>query len=137
MRSSRETILLNALCVILVLMAGFTRLALYGRTFTVNSLILVFFTAAILIWGGQLKRRLLQPHVRKYLIVTAGMMLFWMVLRTVKYEFLPKGHITARYVWYFYYIPMILVPLLFIFRKESPAGRTMCMAPFIMWWRDG
>lgn len=133
MRSSRETILLNALCVILVLMAGFTRLALYERSFTPNSLILVYFTAAILIWGGQLKRRLLQPHVRKYLIVTAGMMLLWMVLRTVKYEFLPKGHITARYVWYFYYIPMILVPLLF-FLSVLYIGRPYDK-PISHWWK--
>lgn len=42
----------------------------------------------------------------------ACMMIFWMALRTIKYEFLPYGAFATRYAWYLYYIPLIFIPLL-------------------------
>lgn len=117
MRSSRETKILNIVCVLLVLLAGTVRLWLqnFGK-FGYNILILVFFTAAILIWVCQLKRRLVQSHVRRNLKWVAFLMIFWMALRTLKYEFiLPKEHFASRYAWYLFYIPLVFIPLFMFF----------------------
>lgn len=114
MQSSRETKIMNTVCTLLVLLAGIARLLLrHSQQFSYNSLIFALFTAAILIWAYQLKKRLVQSYVRRNLMGAAFLMILWMVLRTVKYEFLiPKEHAAARYVWYLYYIPLIWIPLL-------------------------
>lgn len=133
MQCSKETKILNTVCVLLVLFAGCTRLLIkHHRVFSCNGVIFALFTAAILIWICQLQRRLLQVHVRKNLTVTAGMMIFWMALRTVKYEFLSEGHFTARYAWYLYYIPLIFISLL-LFLSVLHIGRPH-NCPISRWW---
>ena len=91
MQSSRETKLLNCLSVGLVLLAGFLRLWLrHDLRCSYNSLIFVLFTAAALIWIYQLQKRILQPEVRRNLIAATVLIIVFMMLRTVKYEFLNR-----------------------------------------------
>ena len=123
MQSSNESKVLNTICVCLVLLAGITRLA--GRRtgwFSYNSIILALFTAAAAIWIFRLQKRLLQSEIRKKLILAAVMMIFWMAIRTLKYEFLPAEHFTARYAWSLYYLPMLFIPLL-MFLSVLAIGR--------------
>ena len=62
----------------------------------------------IAVWGISLHRRILQNQTRRYLAAIAGLMVLWLALRTVKYSI---HNIDAeRYLWYFYYLPMLLVP---------------------------
>ena len=123
MQCSKETKLLNTVCVLFVLLAGITRLlGRHYKSFGCNGVILAFFTAAILIWIFQIQRRLMQVHVRRNLTVAAGMMIFWMALRTVKYEFIAEGHIFTRYAWYLFYIPLIFISLL-LFLSVLHIGR--------------
>lgn len=133
MQNSRETKLLNTLCVCLVLFAGIVRLvaAHYGL-FSYNTVICALFTVTAFIWIGQLRKRLLQPAVRKNLVAVAVMIIVWMVLRTIKYDFLPETHFTVRYAWYLYYIPMILIPL-FLFFSVLYIGRPQ-NRPISRWW---
>ena len=43
-------------------------------------------------------------------------MLFWIVVKTAKYEFFPNNtDLLVRYLWYCFYIPMIMIPLIGIF----------------------
>lgn len=59
-------------------------------------------------WGISLHRRILQNQARRYLSAIAGLMVLWLTLRTVKYSI---NDIDAeRYLWYFYYLPMLLIP---------------------------
>lgn len=113
MQCSRETKVLNIMCIIFVALAGITRFISYNyEKFCHNTITLILFSSAIFIWIFQLQRRLLQVHVRRNLIGTAWMMIFWMALRNIKYDFLPDGHVTQRYAWYLYYIPLIFISLL-------------------------
>lgn len=113
MQSSRETKLLNCLSVGLVLLAGFLRLWLrHDLRCSCNSLIFVLFTAAALIWIYQLQKRILQPEVRGNLIAATVLIIVFMMLRTVKYEFLNRERTVARYVWYLYYLPQTFCALL-------------------------
>lgn len=134
MQSSRETKIFNIVCSLLVLCAGVLRL-LSERYFHFchNSVIFIFFTAALFIWICQIQRRILQTPVRRNLTIVASLMIFWMVIRTVKYELLPENHVTSRYAWYLYYIPLIFSPLL-MFLSVLYIGRPYDRL-ISSWWR--
>lgn len=66
----------------------------------------------IAVWGISLRRRILQGQTRRYLTAIAGMMVLWLTLRTVKYSM--HNIDIGRYLWYFYYLPMLLIPTLSI-----------------------
>ncbi|MGN0421752.1 MAG: hypothetical protein ACI4EY_03350 [Lachnospiraceae bacterium] len=113
MRSSKETRIANSICVALILLSGIARLFLYDiKILSYNGIICTFYTSAAFIWIFQLKRRLLQPEVRRNLILAAWMMIFWIVLRSLKYELLPDAGIATRYAWYLYYVPQTFCILL-------------------------
>lgn len=115
MQVSKETRLFNIICVVLVLLAGVIRMAAkQTKAFSYNSIIFVLFMAAAAIWIFQLQKRLLQTDVRRNLIGAVLLMIFWIAVRTIKYDFLPPNHFTARYAWYLYYLPMLFIPLLML-----------------------
>lgn len=68
-------------------------------------------------WGISLHRRILQTQTRRYLTVIAGLMVLWLTLRTVKYSI--HNIAVERYLWYFYYLPMLLIPALAVFVAMS------------------
>lgn len=62
------------------------------------------------VWAVSIHNRILQSQVRRYMIYIALLMILWMGIRTIKYEFLTdKDYI--RYFWYLYYIPILFIPL--------------------------
>ena len=68
------------------------------------------------VWFKTLMHRVVKPNIRKLLGSVAIMMLFWLFVKTVKYEFcISNTETIARYLWYSYYIPMILIPLQGVF----------------------
>ena len=66
------------------------------------------------LWGFSLDRRIIQTQALHCLRLTAALMLVWLVLRTLKYEFVT-GLTVARYIWYLYYLPMLFIPLLGVY----------------------
>lgn len=62
----------------------------------------------IAVWGVSLHHRILQNQTRHYLTAIAGLMVLWLTLRTVKYSLYHVD--VERYLWYFYYLPMLLIP---------------------------
>lgn len=75
------------------------------------------YVVMIAVWGISLHRRILQPQVRRYLIAIAGLMVLWLTLRTAKYSIFDID--AERYLWYFYYLPMLLLPTLSVFVAMS------------------
>ena len=69
-------------------------------------------------WGISVHRRVMQAQTRRLLTAIAGLMVFWIMERTVKY-FLVTDPIIVRYLWYLYYLPMLLIPLLSVFVAAS------------------
>lgn len=115
MRNRPLTAIYDVFCCCLVLLAGIIRLiGKQERLFSYNSVIFALFTAAITLWYSQIKRRLVQPGVRRNITALALLMLFWMAVRTLKYDFLLEGHTLTRYAWYLYYVPMLYIPLLLL-----------------------
>lgn len=75
----------------------------FVRTF----LYIAFFTA----WGFSLESRIQQRQARKFMIATDRLIVFWLIIRTIKF-YLVTTNAAARYLWYLYYVPMLFVPLL-------------------------
>lgn len=62
-------------------------------------------------WGISIRRRITQLQVRRFLTAIAALMIFWLTMRTLKYQFVTDPN-AARYLWYLYYVGMLLIPLL-------------------------
>ena len=123
MPGSRETRYSNSICVFLVLLSGIVRL-ISNKThlFVANGIIFALFSSAIILWSMQIRRRILQPEVKRYLTCAVVLMIFWMLIRTIKYELLIPGGTASRYIWYLYYVPMLWIPL-FLLLAVSYIGK--------------
>lgn len=71
------------------------------------ALYLLFFA----LWGITLWNRVIQKHTRLCFIGVACLEEFWILVRTLKYEFI-KDAAAERYLWYLYYLPMLMIPAL-------------------------
>ena len=116
MYSSRKTKILNIICVLLVLMTGVIRLTRDSyRLVSSNILIFFLFILAGLIWFVQIRRRVIRKEERKYLELTAVLLLFLIIIKTIKYVFLPSGSCLSRYIWYLYYFPQTFIVMSMLF----------------------
>lgn len=61
-------------------------------------------------WGWSIHARIIQTQVRRCLLAVAGLMILWLILRTVKYSTFQMD--AERYLWYGYYLPMLFIPVL-------------------------
>lgn len=68
-------------------------------------------------WCFSLRSRIIQVQARRYLTAIASLMVFWFLIRAVKYHFISPELYPGitRYLWYFYYLPMLFIPLLSVF----------------------
>lgn len=60
-------------------------------------------------WGCSLKKRIRQRWARRYMVGAAGLMVFWLFVRTLKFFFAAEP-VEYRYLWYLYYVPMLFLP---------------------------
>ena len=74
----------------------------------------VLYLLLFALWGFSLDRRIIQKQALHCLRLTAALMLLWLILRTLKYEFVTDLTV-ARYIWYLYYLPMLFIPLLGVY----------------------
>lgn len=76
----------------------------------------VIHIALVSLWCSSVYYRVVNKQVRNLLFVVGALMLFWILSKTIKIEFFPNvTDVAIRYMWYGYYIPMILIPLIGIF----------------------
>ena len=67
-------------------------------------------------WCVSLKQRIMNAQVRRSLVAVSILMIFWLTAKVIKYEFIAdRTFWLGRYIWYSYYIPMLLIPLLGVF----------------------
>ena len=78
----------------------------------------IIYIALYIGWGISVSNRIIQVQVRHYLIAISGLMVFWFVFRTTKYHFTADVAI-RRQLWYWYYLPMLLIPLFSLFVSVS------------------
>ena len=80
----------------------------------VNHIRTAIYLLLFTLWGFSLDRRIIQRQTLHCLRLTAVLMLLWLILRTLKYSVVTD--LTAgRYIWYLYYLPMLFLPLLWVY----------------------
>ena len=68
-------------------------------------------------WCYTLWLRIVQVQVRRYLLAISALMVLWILLRSIKFSI---GNTDAeRRLWYFYYFPMLFIPMLSVFVSQS------------------
>ena len=60
-------------------------------------------------WGISIHKRVVQKAAKNTLIFISGLMIFWFVVRSIKYFFAMDVNV-ERYLWYSYYLPMLFTP---------------------------
>ena len=81
----------------------------------IRSLIYIGMTFA---WSVSISRRILQKSARRCLLTIAGLLIFWLCVRTCKYFLFDGMDTVVRYCWYCFYFPMLLIPPLAICAAE-------------------
>ena len=117
MNSSRKT---TAICVAFVILAAILCRNI-GRELPGRALSIVrsfLYVGLFMAWGISLRRRVMQPQSRRFLTGVAALMVVWIMERSVKYYFVSTAAAT-RYLWYFFYLPMLFIPLLAVFVAAS------------------
>lgn len=83
-----------------------------------NSFIIIshfIFITLLLGWVISLQRRILNAQIRRYLVTVGVLMASWLLVRTCKWFYVSEFDPLCRYLWYAFYIPMILIPLIGVF----------------------
>lgn len=57
-------------------------------------------------WGISLAQRIIHPQVMRLLEIVDALMIFWLVVRTLRFQ-LEVTPWLSRLLWYFYYLPML------------------------------
>ncbi len=118
MGNSNWTKICYGLGIFFLLMPGLLRIGeKYWRLLRdlVSILSFFFIVLALFIWSGIIKKRIIQLEEKKYILGIAAMLVFMILIRTIKYLFFTHLYTAARYVWYLYYIPLIIAPLWLLF----------------------
>ena len=87
--------------------------------------IYAIYAGLILFWIQLVRNRLLPSRSRRYIILSAVLMLFFLLLRTYRYRISAAD--TGLIAWYCYYIPLIFSPTFFLmscirFRRAEDAS---------------
>lgn len=91
----------------------------------VGLLLSFIFIALFAVWGTSLYNRIIQMRIRCYMSIIALLMIFWFIIRTVKFCFISEELYPdiVRHLWYLYYLAMLFIPLLAVFVAMS-IGKT-------------
>ena len=69
------------------------------------------------VWCYSLWIRIVQTQVRRYLLAISALMVLWILLRSIKFSI--ENTDAERWLWYFYYFPMLFIPMLSVFVSRS------------------
>ncbi len=81
-------------------------------TFTVS---ICIYIGVYSYWTISVYRRIMQNHVRNYLMLIGANIILWITIRTIKWSAFDFVIFEDRILWYMYYIPMIMLTLFFLF----------------------
>jgi hypothetical protein len=105
----------NVLMVVyLLLFANFVRVAASETTEAMyiisQVMVLLIYVGILTRWAVTVYERIINPRVRRYLLMLVGLMLFWMLVRTLRFTIFYYVFPIGQWCWYAYYISVILIP---------------------------
>ena len=111
-----QTILIVGILIIaaffLHLLGRRTDISFFSKLF--NFIRIILYISLFSFWGISVSQRVTQINTKKLLHIVAVLMIFWLIVREFKFRFVLDANI-LRYLWYSYYIPILLIPLLALF----------------------
>ena len=108
-KRNRKTILIVG-CALLILISyslRFYSIPIDGMNRTLRTAIYIFLYS---IWAFSIQTRIIHNQIRKILLMIAFLMIMWFLIRNEKYIYALTFPNLARYLWYLYYLPMLLIP---------------------------
>lgn len=107
------------LSVFLLLFANFVRVVTTDTTpamYVVSQIaVLMIYLGILMPWGVSVYDRIVNKRIRRYLVILAGLMVFWMLARTLRHTVFLFVYPFGMWCWYAYYIAMILIPQMCLF----------------------
>ncbi len=83
---------------------------------------LAIYCALLLWWTQSVYTRLLPSPARRFILAAGGMMLLFLLIRSVKYRLAVYASLLEHFCWYAFYVPMAFIPALFL-------ATCLCMEP--------
>lgn len=80
------------------------------------------YSALLLWWMQSVRTRLLPSTARSCILAAGGMMLLFLLIRSVKYRLTEYASLLEHICWYAFYVPMAFIPALFL-------ATCLCMEP--------
>jgi hypothetical protein len=79
--------------------------------YIVSHIVVISIYIGILIsWGISVYERITHKSIRRYLMILMVLMVFWMLMRTLRHTVFFEVFPIGQWCWYAYYIGMIFVP---------------------------
>ena len=118
--SKRTSYPINVLlCVFLLLFANFIRVITMETTqimYVVSHVVVLMIYLGILVfWGISVYDRIVNKRIRHHLIALVALMMFWMLMRTLRHTVFLFVYPVGMWCWYAYYVSMVLIPQLCLF----------------------
>lgn len=129
---SKKKIIVYAVCIFFFLLAGFFQLidsklpefyhalcALLAHTILIT---------LVVIWLFSLVQRMVRKDLKSFFVIVAILILFFLVVRMIKYGLTESIDTLSRYMWYSYYVPQMLIPptlLLATLSIENTKGKPL------------
>lgn len=87
-------------------------LDILGIQMGIRTLSIAYYLLLGVFFVERLSDRIVDGRIRRILCACAGMMIFFFMLRGMKYHAFWGLEVSARMLWYLYYVPTILIPFL-------------------------
>ena len=75
---------------------------------SLSNIVFISYSLALLVFFAD---HIVDRSIRRCLVGVAGLITFWVVLRSAKYIAFEETQIVARHIWYMYYVPALMIPL--------------------------
>ncbi len=117
---------------ILIIWAVLTALLAYSSYYTgIHHVSTFSYTALALFWAHSLKGEITDTYIRRNMSLGGVLLTLLFMLRFIKYTLVPKFTFPHRLIWYGYYIPILITPLLSLMisldigGKQTPGKRRL------------
>ncbi|MGN0499112.1 MAG: histidine kinase N-terminal 7TM domain-containing protein [Acutalibacteraceae bacterium] len=119
-RSIKRNINTGIIVVLLIVFAVVFRILGNNGIFPLSlGLLRTFIYIGLYIWWGvSVSKRIVQAQVRRNLVAVSLLNIFWFAIRSIKYYFVSDPAL-LRQLWYWYYFPMLFIPLISVFVSMS------------------
>ena len=121
------------LSVFLLLFANFVRVATKETTealYVISQVVVIAIYIGILVsWAASVYDRIVSKTIRRYLITLVGLMMLWMLMRTLRHTVFLHVFPMGQWCWYAYYISMILIPQVSLMAAKCIGKPEECRPP--------